>query len=196
MMTQTLYSRTIETPRRDAVYQSVAERLKHYDEFRIPFNTEEITEQARRCMTCGIPFCHNAGCPLGNPIPETNTLIAENRLRDACYLLHAYDNFPELTGRLCPALCEAACVHGINNEAVTIRQLELEITELGWNNGWIVPQPPTTKTNQRVAVIGSGPAGLASAQQLARAGHHVFVYVKSDSVVGILRFGFHDFNLV
>jgi glutamate synthase (NADPH/NADH) small chain len=194
-MTKTLYSRTIETPRREAVYQPVAERLKHYYEFRIPFDADEITEQAGRCMTCGIPFCHNAGCPLGNPIPETNTLIAEGRLRDACDLLHAHDNFPEFTGRLCPALCEASCVHGINSEAVTIRQLELEITELGWKEGWIVPQPPKTKTGKRVAIIGSGAAGLAAAQQLARAGHHVVVYEKSDAAGGILRYGIPDFKL-
>ncbi|MDR0704982.1 MAG: glutamate synthase subunit beta [Planctomycetaceae bacterium] len=194
-MTKTLYSRTIETSRRDAGYQPVAERLKHYYEFRIPFDTDEITEQAGRCMTCGIPFCHNAGCPLGNPIPETNTLIAEGRLRDACDLLHVHDNFPEFTGRLCPALCEASCVHGINDESVTIRQLELEITELGWKEGWIVPQPPVTKTDRRVAVIGSGPAGLAASQQLARAGHHVVVYEKADVPGGILRYGIPDFKL-
>ncbi|MDR1964184.1 MAG: glutamate synthase subunit beta [Planctomycetaceae bacterium] len=194
-MTKTIYSRTIETPRRDAAYRPVAERLKHYYEFRIPFDNAEMTEQAGRCMTCGIPFCHNAGCPLGNPIPETNTLIAEGRLREACDLLHAHDNFPEWTGRLCPALCEASCVHGINNESVTIRQLELEITELGWKEGWIVPQPSATKTNRRIAVIGSGPAGLAASQQLVRAGYDVVVYEKSDMPGGILRYGIPDFKL-
>jgi glutamate synthase (NADPH/NADH) small chain len=195
IMTKTLYSRTIETPRRDAVYQPVVERLKHYSEFRVPFGADEIREQAGRCMTCGIPFCHNAGCPLGNPIPETNTLIAEGRLREACDLQHVYSNFPEFTGRLCPALCEASCVHGINSEAVAIRQLELEITELGWKEGWIVPQPPKIKTGKRVAIIGSGPAGLAVSQQLARAGHNVVVYEKSDAVGGILRYGIPDFKL-
>jgi glutamate synthase (NADPH/NADH) small chain len=194
-MKKTLYAQLFETPRQEASYRPAAERLKNYNEFRVPLEADKITEQAQRCMTCGIPFCHNAGCPLGNPIPETNFLIAEGRLREACELQHAYGNFPEFTGRLCPALCEASCVQGIGEESVTIRQLELELVELGWREGWIVPQPAVTKTGKRIAVIGSGPAGLAAAQQLARAGHGVVVYEKSDAPGGILRYGIPDFKL-
>jgi glutamate synthase (NADPH/NADH) small chain len=185
----------METPRREADYKPVAERITNYREFRLSLSLAEIAEQANRCMTCGIPFCHNAGCPLGNPIPETNQLIAEGRIKEACGLLHIHDNFPEFTGRLCPALCEASCVHVLNEESVTIRQLELETTELGWQNGWIKPQPAAAKTGKRVAVIGSGPAGLAAAQQLVRAGHEVIVYERADLPGGILRYGIPDFKL-
>jgi glutamate synthase (NADPH/NADH) small chain len=194
-MKKSLYARVIETPRHEAGYQPVAQRLKNYDEFRIPLSADDVNEQASRCMICGVPFCHNAGCPLGNPIPETNTFVAEGRLKEACELLHVYDNFPEFTGRLCPALCEASCVHAVNGEAVTIRQLELEITELGWKNGWIVPKPSVQKTGKKIAVIGSGPAGLTAAQQLARAGHDVVVYEQADAPGGILRYGIPDFKL-
>ncbi|MDR1922986.1 MAG: glutamate synthase subunit beta [Planctomycetaceae bacterium] len=194
-MKKTLYSRVFETPRLETAYQPVAERVKHYNEFRIPFTSVEIEEQAGRCMTCGIPFCHNSGCPLGNPIPETNTLVAEGRLREACDLLHAYDNFPEVTGRICPALCECSCVHNIVGEPVSIRQLELEIVERGWVEGWVKPRAAENLTGKRVAVIGSGPAGLAAAQQLTRLGHNVTVYEKSDAPGGIMRYGIPDFKL-
>ncbi|MDR0391451.1 MAG: glutamate synthase subunit beta [Planctomycetaceae bacterium] len=194
-MKKALYSRVFETLRLESVYQPVSERLRHYNEFRLPFSLEEIEEQSGRCMSCGVPFCHNAGCPLGNPIPETNSLIYEGRLQDACELLHAYSNFPEVTGRICPALCECSCVHNIYGTPVTIRQLEFEIVERGWREGWIKPLPPTNLTGKRVAVIGSGAAGLSAAQQLTRLGHDVVVYEKSDAAGGIMRYGIPDFKL-
>ncbi|MDR2644166.1 MAG: glutamate synthase subunit beta [Planctomycetaceae bacterium] len=194
-MKKVLYSRVFETPRIEPVYQSVSERLQHYNEFRLSFSSTEVEDQSGRCMSCGIPFCHNAGCPLGNPIPETNSLVYEDRMQDACDLLHAYCNFPEITGRICPALCECSCVHNIYGEPVAIRQLEFEIVERGWHEGWIKPRPATTSTGKRVAVIGSGPAGLAAAQQLTRFGHNVVVYEKSDAPGGIMRYGIPDFKL-
>jgi glutamate synthase (NADPH/NADH) small chain len=194
-MKKLLYSRVFETSRLDAVYQPVSERLRHYNEFRLPFSLAETEEQSGRCMSCGIPFCHNAGCPLGNPIPETNSLVYEGRMQEACELLHAYCNFPEVTGRICPALCECSCVHNIYGEPVAIRQLEFEIVERGWSEGWIKPLPPLELTGKRVAVIGSGASGLAAAQQLARLGHSVVVYEKADAPGGIMRYGIPDFKL-
>jgi glutamate synthase (NADPH/NADH) small chain len=194
-MAKTLYDRYFAAERKEADYKPVAERVQNFNEFRLGLSPGNITAQAERCMTCGVPFCHNAGCPLGNPIPETNTFIASGRSKDACDLLHAYDNFPEFTGRLCPALCEASCVHSINEEAVSIRQLELETTERGWREGWVVPIIAETKTGKKIAVVGSGPAGLAAAQQLVRAGHSVTVYEQSDAPGGILRYGIPDFKL-
>ncbi|MDR1486197.1 MAG: glutamate synthase subunit beta [Planctomycetaceae bacterium] len=194
-MKKSLYSRVFETSRIEPVYQPVTDRLRHYNEFRFPFSPAEIEDQSGRCMSCGVPFCHNAGCPLGNPIPETNSLVYENRIQDACELLHAYCNFPEVTGRICPALCECSCVHNIYGEPVAIRQLEFEIVERGWREGWIRPEPATVLTGKRVAVIGSGPAGLAAAQQLTRLGHSVVVYEKSDAAGGIMRYGIPDFKL-
>ncbi|GHT21501.1 dihydropyrimidine dehydrogenase subunit A [Planctomycetales bacterium] len=194
-MAKSLFDRYFGMERRESGYKPVAERIHDFNEFRLESAPEELREQAERCMTCGVPFCHNAGCPLGNPIPETNTLSVQGRYQDACDLLHNYDNFPEITGRLCPALCEASCVHNINGEAVTIRQLELAHTERGWKEGWIVPVIPEKRTGKKVAVVGSGPAGLTVAQQLARAGHSVVVYEQSDAPGGILRYGIPDFKL-
>jgi glutamate synthase (NADPH/NADH) small chain len=194
-MKKVLYSRVFEAPRLEPAYQSVSDRLQHYNEFRLSFSSAEIEDQSGRCMSCGIPFCHNAGCPLGNPIPETNSLIYEGRLEEACELLHAYSNFPEVTGRICPALCECSCVHNLNGEPVTIRQLEFEIVERGWLSGWVRPLPSPILTGKRVAVIGSGAAGLSAAQQLARLGHNVVVYEKADAPGGIMRYGIPDFKL-
>jgi glutamate synthase (NADPH/NADH) small chain len=194
-MKKVLYSRVFETARAEAVYQPVLERLGHYEEFRLPFSLVEVEEQSGRCMSCGIPFCHNAGCPLGEPIPETNSLVYEGRMEEACELIHAYCNFPEVTGRICPALCECSCVHNIYGEPVAIRQLEFEIVERGWSEGWIKPLPPLKLTGKRVAVIGSGAAGLAAAQQLTRLGHNVVVYEKADAPGGIMRYGIPDFKL-
>ncbi|MDR2171628.1 MAG: glutamate synthase subunit beta [Planctomycetaceae bacterium] len=194
-MKKTLYSRVFETRRLESDYQPVSERLCHYNEFRHSFSSSDIEDQSGRCMTCGIPFCHNAGCPLGNPVPETNSLVYEGRIQEACDLLHVYCNFPEVTGRICPALCECSCVHNIYGEPVAIRQLEFEIVERGWLEGWIKPHLASISTGKRVAVIGSGPAGLSAAQQLARLGHSVVVYEKSDAPGGIMRYGIPDFKL-
>jgi NAD(P)H-dependent glutamate synthase small subunit len=194
-MDKTLYDRYFGTVRKESGYKPAAQRIHNFHEFRLDTPQTDITIQAERCMTCGVPFCHNAGCPLGNPIPETNTLTAQGRYKEACDLLHVYDNFPELTGRLCPALCEAACVHSIDGEAVTVRHLELETAERGWLEDWIQPVIPLEHTGKKVAVIGSGPAGLAAAQQLARAGHSVTVFEQNDAPGGILRYGIPDFKL-
>ncbi len=154
----------------------------------------DITKQAGRCMDCGIPFCHN-GCPLGNLIPEWNDLVWRDDWREAIERLHATNNFPEFTGRLCPAPCESACVLAINDDAVTIKQVEVSIIDRAWDEGWVAPQPPDRLTGKTVAVIGSGPAGLATAQQLTRAGHTVAVYERADRIGGLLRYGIPEFKM-
>src|SRR6478609_7908948 len=179
-----------ETPQR----RPVPLRLLDWKEVYEDFSHDALRDQAARCMDCGIPFCHN-GCPLGNLIPEWNDLVYRDRWRDAIERLHATNNFPEFTGRLCPAPCEASCVLGINQDPVTIKQVELEIVDRAWDEGWIEPVMPTVRTGKRVAVVGSGPAGLAAAQQLTRAGHDVVVFERSDRIGGLLRYGIPEFKM-
>ncbi|OBA79172.1 glutamate synthase [Mycobacterium sp. 1164966.3] len=169
-------------------------RLRDWNEVYEEFDLEKLRYQATRCMDCGIPFCHN-GCPLGNLIPEWNDLVRRNRFRDAIERLHATNNFPDFTGRLCPAPCEPACVLGINQDPVTIKQIELEIIDKAFEEGWVEPLPPTTLTGKTVAVVGSGPAGLAAAQQLTRAGHSVTVFERADRIGGLLRYGIPEFKM-
>ena len=172
----------------------VAERVSDFFEVYQPFPEEKVRIQGARCMDCGVPFCHT-GCPLNNIIPDWNDLAYRGRWREAIRILHSTNNFPEITGRICPAPCEAACVLGINEPPVTIKQIEKTIIERAFREGWIHPEPPKTLTGKRVAVIGSGPAGLAAAQQLRRAGHEVTVFEKNDRVGGLLRYGIPDFKL-
>ncbi len=172
----------------------VAERVNDWFEIYQPFPLERVQTQGARCMDCGIPFCHT-GCPVNNIIPDWNDLVYRGRWREAIRVLHATNNFPEFTGRICPAPCEAACVLGINEPAVTIKNIEKTIVDRAWENGWIVPEPPARKTGKRVAVVGSGPAGLAAAQQLARAGHDVTVFEKADRIGGLLRYGIPNFKM-
>ncbi|MCH1513476.1 MAG: glutamate synthase subunit beta [Acidimicrobiales bacterium] len=174
--------------------RSIPVRLRDWQEVYEPFDDAELQIQASRCMDCGIPFCNN-GCPLGNLIPDWNDLVYRNNWRRAIESLHATNNFPEFTGRLCPAPCESACVLGINEDPVTIKQVEVEIIERAWEEGWVQPLIAEVKTGKSVAVIGSGPAGLAAAQQLTRAGHEVTVYERADRIGGLLRYGIPEFKM-
>src|SRR5689334_1478806 len=179
-----------ETPTRRAV----DERLSDYREVYKPFPELKLKKQGARCMDCGVPFCHT-GCPLGNIIPDFNDLVFRGNWREALDRLHATNNFPEFTGRVCPAPCEAACVLGINEDPVAIKEIEMTIADRGFSEGWIVPEPPLARTGKKVAVVGSGPAGLAAAQQLNRAGHQVTVYERADRPGGLLMYGIPDFKL-
>lgn len=180
--------------RRTAPLRPVAERVRDWREFVLSLEVQALREQAARCMDCGTPFCH-MGCPLTNIIPDFNDLVYRGRMREALDRLHATNNFPEFTGRLCPAPCEYSCVLGYNQPAVTIKQIEQHIIDHAFEQGWIVPEPPARRTGFRVAVIGSGPAGLAAAQQLNRAGHFVTVFERADRIGGLLRYGIPDFKL-
>lgn len=184
----------LEQPRVKEKYAAPDARLKHYREFVEPLQGEAARRQAVRCMDCGIPFCNN-GCPVNNIIPDFNNLVYQDDWQAALETLHSTNNFPEFTGRICPAPCEAACVLNINSDPVGIKSIELSIIERGWQEGWVTPQPPAVKTGKKVAVVGSGPAGLAAAQQLARAGHDVTVFEKNDRVGGLLRYGIPDFKM-
>ncbi len=184
----------LEIEREELDYADPKERVKHYKEFVIPPSEERLKNQAARCMNCGIPYCHN-GCPVNNIIPDWNHLVYEGDWESALEVLHSTNNFPEFTGRICPAPCEAACTLNITDQPVTIKNIECAIVDRGWQEGWIKPQVPARQTGKSVAVVGSGPAGLACAQQLARAGHSVTVFEKSDRVGGLLRYGIPDFKM-
>jgi glutamate synthase (NADPH/NADH) small chain len=184
----------IEIQRHKHPTRSVGERVRDWHEVYLPYPEDGLREQAARCMDCGIPFCHS-GCPLGNLIPDWNDLVYRERWKAAIDRLHATNNFPEFTGRLCPAPCEGACVLGINNDPVTIKAVEVSIIDRAFDEGWVTAQPPETRTGRRVAVIGSGPAGLAAAAQLNRAGHTVTVFERADRVGGLLRYGIPEFKL-
>jgi glutamate synthase (NADPH/NADH) small chain len=184
----------LEFERQDTAYGEVAERLTHYKEFTVPLPAAGLREQAARCMDCGIPFCHT-GCPVNNLIPDWNHLVYEDDWKRALAQLHSTNNFPEFTGRVCPAPCEAACTLNLIDAPVTIKSIECAIVDRGWREGWIVPEPPARPSGKAVAVVGSGPAGLACAQQLARAGHAVTVFEKADRIGGLLRYGIPDFKL-
>lgn len=181
--------------RKEVEHRPVEQRINDFREILVPLSPDDISLQAGRCMDCGIPFCHSVGCPLGNLMPEFNDLLYKGQWRRACDSLHSTNNFPEITGRVCPAACEAACTLSINDESVLIRQIELQIVENGFEQGWIKPLPAERKSGRKVAIIGSGPAGLAAAQQLARAGHGVVVFEKNERPGGILRYGIPDFKL-
>jgi len=184
----------LTTPRELPTRRPVDVRIQDWREVYEEFETGHLEKQAGRCMDCGIPFCHD-GCPLGNLIPEWNDLVWKHDWQSAIERLHATNNFPEFTGRLCPAPCESACVLGINADAVTIKQVEVEIIDRAWDEGWVLPQPPERLSGKTVAVVGSGPAGLAVAQQLARAGHTVAVYERADRIGGLLRYGIPEFKM-
>ena len=184
----------LEIERKDRPYDGVESRLKNWREFVLPLPPADVSKQGARCMDCGIPFCHN-GCPVNNLIPDWNELVRRDRWQAALEVLHSTNNFPEFTGRICPAPCEASCTLNIDDNPVTIKSIECSIVDRGWEEGWIVPLAPSKKTGKRVAVVGSGPAGLACAQQLARAGHSVALFEKADRVGGLLRYGIPDFKM-
>ncbi|WP_302172620.1 glutamate synthase subunit beta [uncultured Hydrogenophaga sp.] len=184
----------MEFERLEEGYKPVPERVKHYKEFVIGLTAEQSKIQAARCMDCGTPFCNN-GCPVNNIIPDFNNLVFDGDWQNAITVLHSTNNFPEFTGRICPAPCEAACTLNVNDDAVGIKSIEHAIIDRAWNEGWVKPQPPRHKTGKKVAVVGSGPAGMAAAQQLARAGHDVTVFEKNDRVGGLLRYGIPDFKM-
>jgi glutamate synthase (NADPH/NADH) small chain len=184
----------LEIERRDRDYEPPSKRLKTWREFVRPLADADLTQQAARCMNCGIPYCHT-GCPVNNMIPDWNDLVYREQWKAALQTLHSTNNFPEFTGRVCPAPCEAACTLNIDDNPVTIKTIECQIVDRGWAEGWIVPEPAAARTGRSVAIVGSGPAGLACAQQLARAGHQVTVFEKSDRIGGLLRYGIPDFKM-
>ncbi len=184
----------MEIDRHDRRYAPAADRVRHYKEFLLPLSEATTREQAARCMNCGIPYCHN-GCPVNNQIPDWNDLVYRGDWEEAARNLHSTNNFPEFTGRICPAPCEASCTLNLSEQPVTIKTIENTIADRAWAEGWVRPEPPARQTGKTVAVVGSGPAGLACAQQLARAGHDVHVYEKNDKPGGLLRYGIPDFKL-
>jgi glutamate synthase (NADPH/NADH) small chain len=181
--------------RQEIGHRPIEQRIHDFSELDLPLTPEQLVQQTARCMDCGIPFCHGVGCPLKNFIPDFNDLIYQGHCREACDLLHSTNNFPEFTGRVCPAPCETACTLAISDQPVLIRHIEYQIVERGFAEGWIKPEHAARKTGKRVAIIGSGPAGLAAAQQLARAGHDVVVFEKDQKIGGIMRYGIPDFKL-
>jgi glutamate synthase (NADPH) small chain len=183
-----------EIERQTPKYLPVEERIKNYQEFSVPLAKEEMESQGARCMDCGVPFCHT-GCPLGNIIPDFNDQVYNGKWQVALKTLLSTNNFPEFTGRICPAPCESACVLGINKPPVTIKNIEVSIIDYAYAQGWMKPQPPLTRTEKSVAIVGSGPAGLAAADQLNKAGHHVTVYERADRIGGLMRYGIPDFKL-
>ena len=187
-----------EYDRKDRAYKPVDERIVHFKEFVIPLNEEELQTQGARCMDCGIPFCHdgpNGGCPVNNMIPDWNDMVYNGEWKEALESLHSTNNFPEVTGRICPAPCQESCTLNINDNSVTIKTIEQSIIDKGFENDWVVPEICTKKTGKKVAIVGSGPAGMAAAQQLVRVGHDVTVYEKEPAVGGLMRFGIPDFKL-
>jgi glutamate synthase (NADPH/NADH) small chain len=184
----------LELQRIQEAMQPTAERVRHYREFTLALADDDAAKQGARCMDCGIPFCQS-GCPVHNVIPDWNDLVYRHQWREALDVLHSTNNFPEFTGRVCPAPCEASCTLNINNDAVGIKSIEHFIIDKGWHEGWVVPQPPAAKTGRHVAIVGSGPAGMACAQQLARAGHDVVLFEKADRIGGLLRYGIPDFKM-
>jgi glutamate synthase (NADPH/NADH) small chain len=184
----------LEIDRQDRSYEPASDRILHYREFFLPVSEGEVTRQAARCMDCGIPYCHT-GCPVNNQIPDWNDLVYHSDWEVAAENLHSTNNFPEVTGRICPAPCEAACTLNIDDNPVTIKTIECAIADKAFNEGWVRPMPPERKTGKRIAIVGSGPAGLAAAQQLARAGHDVHVYEKNAQPGGLLRYGIPDFKM-
>ncbi|WP_454684388.1 glutamate synthase subunit beta [Ancylobacter moscoviensis] len=186
----------LEIDRREAKYQPASDRIRHFREFTLPLPDAEVANQASRCMDCGIPFCHGPnGCPIHNQIPDWNDLVYNGNWEEASRNLHSTNNFPEFTGRICPAPCEEACTLNLEDVPVTIKTVEQAIADKSWKMGWIRPEPAAVKTGRKVAVIGSGPAGMAAAQQLARAGHDVHVYEREPKAGGLLRYGIPDFKM-
>src|SRR5881397_2737329 len=193
----------LEFERQERDYEPVAERIKHWREFVLPMPEADVRKQGARCMDCGIPFCHGTvaitgaptGCPVNNQIPDWNDLVYRGDWREAARNLHSTNNFPEVTGRVCPAPCEASCTLNLDDNPVTIKTIECMIADRAYAEGWLRPEPPAVRTGKKIAIVGSGPAGLACAQQLARVGHDVHVFEKSDRIGGLLRYGIPDFKL-